>query len=189
LKRATLHNWILNMSDDTNSSSSSAGSVVSTALFICSIIVLANVDPNEYNQIRHIAYYNFILMLPCLLAGGAVLMCCITASSMSSGKINWPAFYLLFLSVFIIILTFMGMVWHNDPRHSIIFYKEFWTENALVFETPPKHAWAYVMGDIIIRIESVSIMIICFVMGLGGLCTCCGAVYKCHDSNPSLIPV
>ena len=177
------------MSDDNNSSSSSAGSVVSTALFICSIIVLANVDPNEYNQIRHIAYYNFILMLPCLLAGAAAAMCCITASSMASGKINWPAFYLLFLSFFTISLTFMGMVWHNDPTHSIIFYKEFWTENALVFETPPKHAWAYVMGDVIIRIESVSIMIICFVMGLGALGVCCGAVYKCCDNNPSLIPV
>lgn len=189
MKLVTLHNWILNMSDDANSSPSSAGTVVSTALFICSIIVLANVDPNEYNQIRHIAYYNFILMLPCLLAGGAVLMCCITTASMSSGNINWTAFYLLFLSLFVIILTFMGMVWHNDPTHSIIFYKEFWTENALVFETTPKHAWAYVMGDVIIRIESATTMFLCVVMGIGALGACCGVVYKCRDSNPSLIPV
>jgi hypothetical protein len=77
----------------------------------------------------------------------------------------------------------MGMVWHNDPKHSIIFYKEFWTENALVFSTPPKHAWAYVMSEVIIKIESASTMLLCIVGALVVCCGGCGAGYNYWDNR------
>ena len=152
-------------------------------LLICSIIVLANVDHDEYSKVDHDPYYNFILMMPCILAGMLVSICALTSISINGGTGNLYCGIFLFTMGLIIVSTFMIMVWNNDPKHSLIFYKEFWTENAFVFHKTPPKAWAYVMSDIIIRIYSASITLVFMIIVLGGCCASGLVIANRQNSN------
>lgn len=169
------------MSETNNSNVQS--NLFASILLICSIIVLANVDPEEYSKVDHDPYYNFILMMPCILAGMLVSICALTAISINGGTGNYYCGIVLFTSGFIIVSTFMIMVWNNDPKHSVIFYKEFWTESAFVFHKTPPKAWAYVMSDVIIRIYSASITLVFMIIVLGGCCTSGFVIANRQNSN------
>ena len=170
------------MSDDDNKSKTYA-SGLSSVLLICSIIVLANVDPQEYKMIHKESYYNYILMIPCLIAGILGSVCLSLCLVCRKGELYTIYVIIVCVGALAISYSFMGMVWYNDPKHSMLINKEFWTETAIKFNIKPEKYWAYIMSDVVIKIYSALLMVLAVLIPCIGLCAGCFAACIGKEDN------
>jgi hypothetical protein len=144
-------------------------------LFIINSIVIYNTTYHNFGLLNKIDYYNIILYLLCFSILTPIISILNKLSFLKSRKQKYQLFIFSYILVNILLIyCFIGIIWDKDPRHTILFYPQYWNKLAIDFPNnlnnkivypEIKKQWAYVMADIIIRCYSfiilVSTMIIC----------------------------
>lgn len=175
------------MSEENQSQSSQSSQLgLNFVIFILAILIVANTEKEEWFALDYQTYYYFIVFS--LLASSTILFTsCISCTGMlcvesTCGKIFIAIAMALPFLVLVVFYVFISMIWHHDPNHTILFFKEFWTE--LSFTVVAKKSTYYYMGDVIIRIYSTFFLILsCIlpcVLGVG-----CAALQKSDELNTS----
>lgn len=171
------------------SSSSSSNSFWGLAFLVCNIIVLANTERDVFQQLNHVSYYDFIvfsLVLICYSYIYLIVLCCCSAS-INDNNSNCVIYFtqlfsgLSFLGLLICTYTFMGKVWHEDPNHSVLFYREYWSKEAMSNLKHIDNAPFYTMTDVLIRIYSF--ITILFTIALVPLGCCFGLMKYVMDDD------
>ena len=157
------------MSSQESSSSSSSSSCSSFIGLVLSIIILANASHEEFSQLGITCYYNFILFIPISIGATlllTVLSSCLLGSNPQLLESHSSCLRLMggiwLVSLLITLYTLIGIIWYQDPHHSVIFYKEFWSE--LVVDKSVNNAWVFIMADIIVRLASSIVIFITMLM-------------------------
>ena len=149
-----------------------------TVLFILSIVVVANVDEKEFHDLDYQTYYYLIAMIlystVAIYIGTIVLCLTITCSDNKCCNIIQVIMGILPVLFLILMFVFMGMIWHHDPKHSILFYKEYWSEWAFKVSNVNGKETFYYMTDVLIRIYSFAMMVLsiilpCILCAFGGI--------------------
>ena len=153
-----------NMSDETNQKNAVLGP--NTVLFILSIIVIANVDEKKFHDLDYQTYYYLIAMIlysTVAIYIGTIVLCfsvpCSDNKLCNIIQLVMASLPFIFLGL---MFVFIGMIWHHDPNHSVVFYKEFWTEWA--FEVHNEKAPFYYMTDVLVRIYSTCMLVLSCIM-------------------------
>lgn len=181
-----------NINNETEKSNNSGP--ISFILFICTIIVIANTKQSVFEDLDHDSYYNLILfslIATGILTGLSLVSCCGVLVSISQENNTCLSFIQLATMVIALALLigyyyYIGVIWHDDPSHSVLFYGDFWTTPALDFNHHGHHhghhhsidqKWAYVMTDVLVRIYS-TILLFFTIIGLP-LLVCFGGLVSC----------
>ena len=175
------------MSEENQSQSSQLG--LNFVIFILAILIVANTEKEEWFALDYQTYYYFIVFS--LLASSMIIFTsCIACTGIlcaesACGKIFIAMATILPFLVLVVFYVFICMIWHHDPNHTILFFKEFWTEAS--FTVVAKKSIYYYMGDVIIRIYSTLFLILsCIlpcILGAG-----CAALKKSEvQTTPSVL--
>lgn len=190
-----------NINDETEKSNNSGP--FPTILFICNIIVIANTKQSVFEDLDHGSYYNLILfslIATGILTGLSLVSCCGVLVSISQEN-NTCCLGFIQLATMVIALAlligyyyYIGVIWHDDPSHSVLFYGDFWTNPALDFNHHGHHhghhhsidhKWAYVMTDVLVRIYS-TILLFFTIIGLP-LLACFGGLVSCFKQDDDFV--
>lgn len=153
-----------NESDNNNNNNTS--SVINFACFIIGILVLANTSLDTWDEVGHKCYIDFIILTISATFSVIVLICggvCLTMCSKNETLLSCIGFsvpMIMLLSAY----ALMGIIWHEDPEHSVLFYKEFWTEWAFDIPKGTSGVTYFRMGDVVIRIYSTTMILLTFMM-------------------------
>lgn len=154
------------MSMPENESNNNSSSIIPFVCFIIGILVLANTSIDTWDEVGHQCYINYILFTLSASLAVIVLICggvCLTMCSKNETLLSCIGF-----SVPVIFLltayALMGIIWHEDPEHSVLFYKEFWTEWAFDIPKGTSGVTYFRMGDVVIRIYSTTMILLTFMM-------------------------
>lgn len=143
---------------ETQSSSSSNG--INFILLILGIVVLANTSLDTWALLDHKSYIDFIIFT--ISASFAIIVLACFGGCVSVALNNPDCMNCFMISIPIIFIltaySLMGIIWHIDPEHSVLFYKGFWTEWAFDVPKGTSGVVFYKIGDVMIRIYSVSII-------------------------------
>ena len=175
------------MSEENQSQSSLLS--LNFVIFILAILIVANTEKEEWFALDYQTYYYFIVFS--LLASSTIIFTtCIACTGMlcvesACGKIFIAMATVLPFLVLVVFYVFICMIWHHDPNHTILFFKEFWTEASFIVVA--KKSTYYYMGDVIIRIYSTFFLILSCILPcvLGAGC----AALKKHEvqTTPSVL--
>lgn len=209
---------MMNDSDDSNTSTGCAP-CIQFIMFILNVVVITNTDIDTFQDLGHKLFYQFQLFNLIMLAvlfGYLIVwtlgnIYAIKHGSTITPKILNIGYGMMFVTWMVIILYYMGSIWHDDPRHSIMFYNEYWTESAINFNclnvtqlnasipTSLRNGnvckvydkkWAYIMSDVVIRIYSFILMcIFSIILPIILIILCGGANVKgisVTNSNPQV---
>ncbi len=154
------------MSMPENESNNNSSSIIPFACFIIGILVLANTSLDTWDEVGHQCYINYILFTLSASLAVIVLICggvCLTMCSKNETLLSCIGF-----SVPVIFLltayALMGIIWHEDPEHSVLFFKQFWTEWAFDIPKGTSGVTYFRMGDVVIRIYSTFMILLTFAM-------------------------
>ena len=172
------------MSEENQLQSSQLG--LNFVIFILAILIVANTEKEEWLALDYQMYYYFIVFS--LVASSMIIFTsCIACTGIlcvesACGKIFIAIAMALPFLVLVVFYVFICMIWHHDPNHTILFFKEFWTEAS--FTIIAKKSMYYYMGDVIIRIYSTLFLILSFILpctiGIG-----CAGLQKSDELNTS----
>lgn len=158
-------------------------------LFILSIVIIANVDKKVFDEIDYQTYYNLIAMMlystVAIFISSIVLCLSIVCADNTCCKLIQLIVSSLPLLFLILFMVFIGMIWHHDPNHTVLFYPEFWTEWAFKVHDVNNKEIFYHITDVLIRIYSTLALILSFVL------PCCLFLFcatKVNKPSPSLRP-
>lgn len=152
------------MSEENQSQSSQL--TLNFVIFILAILVVANTEKDEWFALDYQTYYYFIVFS--LFASSIMIFTtCMTCTGVlcaenACGKIFIAMAVALPFLVLVVYYVFICMIWHHDPNHTILFFKEFWTEAS--FTVVANKSTYYYMGDVIIRIYSTLFLILSFIL-------------------------
>ena len=175
------------MSEENQSQSSQLG--FNFVIFILAIVVVANTDKDEWHALDYQTYYNFMI-LTLFASCMAIFTICITGSGAvysehTFGKICMTLGVVLSFLVLLVFYLFICMIWHHDPNHTILFYKEFWSEFS--FKVSVDKKVYYYIGDVLIRIYSTALLILLFIIPCILCIACAEMKHKGTRTTPSIV--
>jgi hypothetical protein len=208
-------------SNDSNDSNNTNGGTLSLPfiLFILNIVVISNTSRDTFKTLGYTLYYDFelfnliIIAVISLYGIGYCVVGVTVPFTVPTIQDVMICLGIIMTSWIIGTLYYMGSIWHEDPKHSILFYEEYWKESVMDFScfnstqlnatlqpylrngnTCPLYdkKWAYIMSDVIIRIYSFFlIMIFSIILPI----ICCGcicfkmlSICKSTDIDTTIIP-
>ena len=151
---------------DNNNNNNNTSSVINFACFIIGILVLANTNLDTWDEVGHKCYIDFIILTISATFSVIVLICggvCLTMCSKNETLLSCIGFsvpMIMLLSAY----ALMGIIWHEDPEHSVLFFKQFWTEWAFDIPKGTSGVTYFRMGDVVIRIYSTIMILLTFMM-------------------------
>lgn len=184
-------------------------------LFILNIVVIANTTKDNFNTLGYSLYYDFqlfnLIIIGVFFGYYIIYMIgqvkVVTDENKKLSLLLNIGMISLIASYMIVTLYYMGEIWHQDPRHSIFFYPEYWKESVMDFSclnvtqlntTLNNHLrkgqvcrvydkkWAYIMSDVVIRIYSFIIMMILSIVL--PIIVCCLGIVKVISKTKPVIP-
>ena len=153
-------------------------------MFILAILIVANTEKEEWLALDYQIYY-YLIVFSLLASSSMIFTTCMTCTgilcveNVLGTMIISIAMFLPFL-VLVIYYVFISMIWYHDPNHTILFFKEFWTEAS--FTVVAKKSIYYYIGDIIIRIYSTLFLILSFIL------PCIIGVFGCIGLKKNEVP-
>ena len=151
---------------ENESNNNNTSKVINFACLIIGILVLANTSLDTWDEVGHKCYIDFIIFTISATFSVIVLICggvCLTLCSKNETLLSCIG-----ISVPIIMLVsayaLMGIIWHEDPEHSVLFFKQFWTEWAFDIPKGTSGVTYFRMADVVIRIYSTTIILLTFMM-------------------------
>ena len=174
-------------------------------LFILNIVVIANTSRNNFKSLGHELYYDFELFNLVIIGVFFAYFIIYTIGQVAAAtNENKTLIFILNIGMLVVGLSYivttlyyMGSIWHEDPKHSILYYEEYWKESVMDFRclnTTQLNTnltqslrngnvcrvydkkWAYIMSDVVVRIYSF-ILIILFSIVLP-IIVCCLGCFK-----------
>ena len=176
------------MSEENQSQSSLL--TLNFVIFILAILIVANTEKEEWLALDYQMYY-YLIVFSLLASSTMIFTTCMTCTGVLCvenvcGKIFIAIATALPFLVLVIYYVFICMIWHHDPNHTILFFKEFWTEAS--FTVVAKKSTYYYIGDVIIRIYSTLFLILSFILPcILGLFGCVGLKKTEVSTTPSVL--
>ena len=149
-----------------NESNNNSSSIIPFVCFIIGILVLVNTSLDTWDEVGHKCYIDFIILTISATFSVIVLICggvCLTMCSKNETLLSCIGFsvpIIMLLSAY----ALMGIIWHEDPEHSVLFFKQFWTEWAFDIPKGTSGVTYFRMGDVVIRIYSTTMILLTFMM-------------------------
>jgi hypothetical protein len=107
--------------------------------FILNIIIIMSASKVQFDVLElgdRWDFHHFMMKIAIWVIIAILILSWMLSISVASNNENIDGFTILLCSLswfgllilFILIYVEMGQMWHNDPAHTILFYKEFWYE-------------------------------------------------------------
>jgi len=204
------------MSNEEKSGSGSASSLP-FILFVLNCIIVANTTKDDFGLVIDGGedFYSFhltcmiasICMIVCILGLGWLAGVSAMSGNESCSRLTGILGGVMGLGLLVLVAVQywkMGVIWDRHPHHTIMFYRDFWTDGLTHFGSVGRELvgcgkvsmasnvrrlaefsgphWPYVMSDVVARIYGFCMMLVPVILGIvaccGGTAVGCGRLFQ-----------